>query len=116
MTDASPDRTALTVRYGDVALAPEKLWQMINPLFFTGNSISLFNIDLGHSGDEELEREILEQVGSYGRQLGHLGDVVEVLMNMVDESGLSPDDRDKFAVLRGEFAQIRQLKDGSGGD
>mgnify|MGYP000477665383 CR=1 FL=1 len=102
--------TALTVNYPDFRLAPEKLWQMINPLFVSGNEFSLFHVDLGNSGNEKLEREILDKVGSYGRQLGHLGEVVEVLMGLVDEKSLSPEDRDTFAVLKGEIAEIRKLK------
>ena len=109
--DRQDEPTALTVKYGDVALAPEKLWQMINPIFATGNSISLFTIDLGSSGNEKLEREILHKVGSYGRQLGHLGDVVEILMGMIDRDTLTDDQRDIFSILEGDLAQIRQLKD-----
>ena len=107
---STSDPTALTVTYPDIRLAPEKLWQMINPFIMSDNTISLFHVDLGHSGDAALEREILDKVGSYGRQLGHLGEVVEVLMGMVDKDSLSAEDRDKFEVLEGEFAQVRNLK------
>jgi len=47
--------------------------QTINPWtwFFRGiNQFGLININLGSSADPDLEQQILEDVGSYGRQIG----------------------------------------------
>jgi len=40
---------------------------------------SSWSTSLGHH-DETLEREILAQVGSYGRQIGHLAEAQEVVI------------------------------------
>jgi hypothetical protein len=47
---------------------------------FTGNRFSWFTVNLGRSSAPEVEADILENVGSYGRQLGRIGDVLEVLV------------------------------------
>lgn len=65
---------------GDVTQA-FKIW---SGWFESVGQIGLVNIDLGNAGDEELEREILTQVGSYGRQIGQIADAVEVLIAQAD--------------------------------
>jgi len=64
------------------SLAPERLWQAINPWTFnqTGTQLGLINISLGQTARPELERAVLNEVGSYGRQLGRIGDALEVLI------------------------------------
>ena len=47
---------------------------------FTGNRFSWFTVNLGRSSAPEVEADILENVGSYGRQLGRIGEVLEVLV------------------------------------
>jgi hypothetical protein len=95
-----------------VSLAPEKLWQAINPWTFTqtGVQYGLINIDLGHTPRPEVEQAVLEKVGSYGRQLGRIGDALEVLLDHVRLEGLNDRERDALAVLRGQLAEIRQVK------
>src|SRR5205085_9933265 len=46
---------------------------------FTGSKSSWFTVNLGRSSAPEHEADILDEVGSYGRQLGRLRDVVGVL-------------------------------------
>ena len=100
--------------FGAMNFAPDNLWQKINPWFndWSGNQIGFINIDFGQTQHPDLERKILDEVGTYGRQLGHLGDVVEVLMGLVDRSVLSDKQRDMFAILEGELAKIREVKRG----
>src|SRR4051794_8258237 len=50
-------------------------WNWFNN--FTGNRFSWFTVNLGRSSAPEVEAEILEEVGSYGRQLGRIGEVLE---------------------------------------
>jgi hypothetical protein len=97
------------------SIAPEKLWQAINPWTFyqQGAQFGLVNIDLGQTPNPEMEQEILDKVGSYGRQLGHLGDVIEVLLNHVDLENLTATEQDAVAVVRGDLAKIRQVKSGT---
>lgn len=48
--------------------------------FLNGGQFGLVNISLGRSADPEAERAILEDVASYGRQLGRLGEALAVLV------------------------------------
>ena len=95
-----------------ISLAPEKLWQAINPLtvYQQGAQFGFINIDLGQSAHPETEQAILDDVGSYGRQLGRIGDAVEVLMKQVRRDGLSDADKDALGVLEGQLAEVRQVK------
>lgn len=94
-------------------LAPDNLWQAINPWSFaiTGEQLGLVNISIGQTSHPELEREILDEVGSYGKQLGHIGDAVEVLIGLIgDRSKLTKEQNDALKVLEGDLAEIRQRK------
>lgn len=99
-----------------VALAPEQLWQAINPWTFDwqGAQIGNVTIDLGHTPKPELERKLLDEVGSYGRQIGRIGDALEVLVRHFDQASLKPEERDALAILLGQLAEIRKVKAGAG--
>lgn len=96
-----------------LSLAPHKLWQAINPWSFyqQGAQFGFINIDLGQTPHPEIEQTILDEVGSYGRQLGRIGDALEVLLNHVDLNGLSKTERDSIDILRGQLAEVRKVKD-----
>ncbi len=89
--------------------------QTINPWTwftrFSGSQVGLVNINLGRSADPALEQEILEEVGSYGRQLGRLGDVLGILLRHVELKGLSEDEKDQIAALRTQLAEVDSLKE-----
>ncbi len=97
-----------------LSLAPEKLWQAINPWTWTfnqqGAQFGFINIDLGMTPHPEVEQAVLDEVGSYGRQLGHIGDALEVILDHLKLDGLSQAERDALTVLRGQLAAIRQVK------
>ena len=95
-----------------LSVAPEKLWQSINPWTFNqqGAQFGFINIDLGQTQHPEVEKAILDDVGSYGRQLGRIGDALEVLLNHVKLEGLSAAEKDAIAVLHGQLAAVRQVK------
>ena len=95
-----------------VSLAPETLWQAINPWSFyqQGAQFGLINIEFGQTSRPDIEQAILEKVGSYGRQLGRIGDALEVLLDHVKLKNLDDRERDALAVLRGQLAEIRQVK------
>lgn len=42
--------------------------------------LGLINIDLGRTEKPELERRILHDVGSYGRQIGRMSEALEVVI------------------------------------
>ncbi len=100
-----------------VSLAPQQLWQSINPWFAgsSGDQFGFINIDLGQ-GDDTTEREILKQVGSYGKQLGHLGEALEVVIGVLHEiapdrmAALSQPQKDRLAIALGDIAEVRRVK------
>jgi hypothetical protein len=93
-------------------LAPERLWQAINPLSLMASAgqFGLINISLGDTRHPDVERTLLAEVGSYGRQLGHIGEALEVLIDHFDHNDLSRKERDALAILKGELAEIRTVK------
>jgi hypothetical protein len=95
-----------------VALAPDKLWQAINPWSFynQGAQFGLINIELGQTAHPEIEQAVLDEVGSYGRQLGRIGDALEVLVRHVDHAKLSKEEDDALAILMGQLAEVRKVK------
>ena len=92
-------------------LAPNWLRQVINPWqFFQGAQFGFINIELGQTPHPEVEQAILDEVGSYGRQLGRIGDALEVLLKNVELKKLSKTEKDALAVFEGQLAQVRQVK------
>jgi len=95
-----------------VSLAPEKLWQAINPWTFyqQGAQFGLVNVNLGQTPRPDIEQAVLDEVGSYGRQLGRIGDALEVLLKHVKLEGLNKDEEDALTILSGQLAEIRNIK------
>src|SRR3954470_6839052 len=72
---------------------------------------SLIRINAPAAGDPGLERQIVEQVASYGRQLGRILDGLMVLVGHADRSGLSEAERtalDELGQLAGEIEAAKQ--------
>lgn len=88
--------------------------QAINPWQWmwnaTGGQYGLVNINLGSSRDPQLEQQILDEVGSYGRQLGRIGDVVEILLRAVDPKKLSEADLKKVRDFQSQVDEIADIK------
>jgi hypothetical protein len=99
-----------------LALAPQELWQAINPWTFyqQGAQFGFVNINLGQTPRPEVEQAVLDEVGSYGRQLGRIGDALEVLLDHIKLDGLSADEKIALDVLRGQLAAVRQVKQRAG--
>jgi hypothetical protein len=89
-----------------VSLAPSRLDQVINP--WTWN---LFTVNLGQSSDPKLERRILDEVGTYGRQLGQIGDAVGVLVSLVDRSTLTAEQQAALVKLDDQLRLIALIKE-----
>jgi hypothetical protein len=91
--------------------------QAINPwnwVFQPQGQFGLVNINLGKSADPQLEQRILDDVGSYGRQLGRIGDALEVLLNHVKLDRLDAGERQALEDFRLQLAQVQRLKDQKG--
>lgn len=94
------------------SLAPQKLWQSINPWTFDWNhaQFGLFNIAIGETPRPDVEEAVLKDVGSYGRQLGRIGDALEVLIKHRDGGPLSKEEQDALEVALGQLAAVREVK------
>ena len=88
--------------------------QAINPwkwvFDWAGSSFSLINVNLGRSADPDLEQEILAEVGSYGRQLGRMGEAMQVLVDRLDRSTLDEAERHAIEAFEVQLREIEQLK------
>ena len=96
---------------GDVTQA-FKIW---SDWFESVGQIGLVNIDLGNAGDDDLEREILTEVGSYGRQIGQIADAVAVLIEQakLDRTKLSDEDIVALHKFKEMVEQVDTCKNGS---
>ena len=97
-----------------ISFAPDQPWQAINPItaYQQGAQFGLINIDLGDTAESDLERKILDKVGSYGRQLGRIGDALDVILKHVKLQDLKPEEQDALDILKGQLAAVRQVKPG----
>ena len=89
--------------------APTSLNQPILPNW----SFNLFNVNLGSSANAAVEQEALEKVGSYGRQIGHIAEALEVIvgkLNLLEGNGLSQQEKDVRRVFLGDVAAVRKIK------
>lgn len=90
--------------------------QMINPwtAWFSafGSQIGLININLGQSSAPEVEREILDEVGSYGKQLGRIGDALAVLLRHFNpDRPLDADEEKAIRALKAMLDEIADIKE-----
>jgi len=81
--------------------------QAINPWSWMNNSLGQFgyiNINQTVSSNREMEREIVTRVAGYGKQLGRITDVLDVLVRRLPER-LDKDDQQAVE-------QFREMADG----
>jgi len=90
-------------------LAPNNLTQSI----LLGWDFSIFSINLGVSSNPAVEQAILENVGSYGKQIGHIASALEVVINHFKllEADMPEKDRDALLIFLGDLAEIRKIKE-----
>jgi hypothetical protein len=88
--------------------------QSINPWNWMFNPVSsqfgVLNVNLGQSSDPEAEQRILENVGSYGKQLGAIGDVLRVLLDHVKLDKLTPKEKTAIDTLRKQLDAVDEVK------
>lgn len=90
-------------------LAPTSLNQPILPNW----SFNLFNVNLGASSNAAVEQAALDKVGSYGRQIGHLAEALELIVHrlkLLDSQELTAQEKDVLQVFLGDVSAIRQIK------
>ncbi|MFT4171840.1 MAG: hypothetical protein QM639_04730 [Rhodocyclaceae bacterium] len=88
--------------------------QTINPwTWFTRlafGQIGLFNINVGKSADPALEQRILEDVGSYGRQIGQLADALDAVLAHMKTDDWDQEARDAVGAFRYQLNEVRRIK------
>src|SRR6516162_7733369 len=78
-----------------------------------GSQVGLVNITVGSTANPEAEKEILEDVGTYGRQLGRLGDALRVVIDHLEQAGqlkLPADKRKALVAFSYQMDKIDDIK------
>ncbi|WP_417667854.1 hypothetical protein [Roseibium sp.] len=95
------------------------VFQAINPWFDMfkafGSQFGLININLGRSPAPEIEQKVLSEVGSYGRQLGRMGEALNILIEKLEPKldDLTKEERlalNAFRVMQAEIDQIKSTQ------
>lgn len=93
---------------GDVVQTINPWTMMFNPM---GGQYGLINISLGKSSNPDVEQRVLEDVASYGRQLGRIGDALAVLLDhFKPDRPLTEGEAKKIADLREMLERIAEVK------
>jgi len=75
-----------------------------------GSQFGLVNITVGSSADPDAEKRVLEDVGSYGRQLGRIGDALRVLVEQTNISGLTHEQRKALVAFTYQVDKVDEIK------
>jgi hypothetical protein len=86
--------------------------QWINPMtwFMSGNQITA-NVYLGESAAPEVEAEVLDRIGTYGRQLGQVSDAMIVLLkHFPDRTNLNAQENEAIDAFEKMVDAIADIK------
>jgi hypothetical protein len=82
-----------------------------------GSQVGLINISLGKSSDPDVEEEILNDVASYGKQLGRVEDALLVLLDHFRPQRKLTDEEEKaISDLRTLMQNVAAVKASHGRD
>ena len=73
----------------------------------------IFCVNLGASSDSMVEHEALEKIGSYGKQIGHVAEALEVVikrLKLLEAKDLPQQERDVLQVFLGDVSAARNIK------
>jgi hypothetical protein len=89
--------------------------QSINPItsFFspTGSQFGLVNITIGQSSAPDVEKDVLSDVASYGKQLGQIADALLVVIEHLEEHPATPlKDGDEIKAFKEMLLSIATVK------
>jgi len=84
-------------------------WTMLfNPV---GSQVGLVNIEMGQSSQPEVEQQVLEDVGSYGKQIGRIEDALIVLLDHFNPGRpLTDQEQQAIGDLREVVSQVQRIK------
>src|SRR5262249_37193976 len=86
-----------SMRFTSRAPLSGDVMQSINPwswFIHSMGQLGLININLGRTPAPEIEERILDEVGSYGRQIGRISDALEVLLDRLELKDLDESQRE----------------------
>jgi hypothetical protein len=93
---------------GDVAQTINPWTAVFSPY---GGQFGLVNINLGRSSAPQVEEDVLSDVGSYGKQLGRIGDALLVLLDHFHpDRELAEDEARAIEELRRMLGEIAEVK------
>ena len=93
---------------GDVVQSISPWTALFSPL---GNQLGVININLGQSSDPDVEQEVLSDVGTYGKQLGRIGDALIVLLrHFHPETPLTHEEAAAIGALKDMLNQVADVK------
>jgi hypothetical protein len=93
---------------GDVVQSISPWTAFMSPI---SSQFGLININLGKSSEPKIEEEVLSDVGTYGKQLGRIGDALIVLLaHLPADTRLSPEERKAIDALDDMLQQIADIK------
>jgi hypothetical protein len=93
---------------GDVVQSINPWTALLSPI---GSQVGLININLGQSSAPDVEQEVLSDVGTYGKQLGRIGDALIVLMaHFHPRQPLTAEETKSLDALKEMLQQVADVK------
>jgi hypothetical protein len=92
---------------GDVVQNISPFTAFMSPM---GSQFGLINITLGQSSAPEVEGEVLSDVGTYGKQLGQIGDALLVLIERMPKD-MNLDEDAAIVALKKILHQVADIKE-----
>lgn len=92
---------------GDVVQNISPFTAFMSPI---GSQFGLINITLGQSSDPAIESQVLSDVGTYGKQLGQIGDALLALIERLP-ADLHLDDEPAIVALNKMLHQVADIKE-----
>jgi hypothetical protein len=93
---------------GDVVQSISPWTAFMSPI---GNQFGLINITMGQSSEPEVEKDVLSDVASYGKQLGRIGDALIVLLaHFQPQTPLSKEEADAVAAVKEMLNGVADVK------
>lgn len=101
--------TRMTAPFGGAVTQAFEIW---SNWFDNVGQLGLININLGRTSNPELERRIVREVGSYGRQIGRISEALEVLLEQaaLDRTKLSDAQIAALHDFREMIAEVKRCK------
>jgi hypothetical protein len=77
----------------------------------TMGQVGLININMGKSSDPALEQKIIEDVGSYGRQIGQLSDALMAVLQHMKTDSWDPECKEAVEKFKLQAKEVAKLKE-----